>query len=694
MALARLYDDFGEPLKSLDIYYDVLEMEPQNLNAIDGAVRAAIDAQRHDEAQWLVDRGIDLAPSDPRMYVLAGRLARVQGNDDEAVALFKQALSLDAQSRGDGLGGSGPRQAAGRAPLYMLERGGRQASATGDRGNPFGEPRRDRYEDGQKPFGPRVPAREALPSPRFRGQSSRLRDDGRPLPMRHRQVREADAGRSAESAREAPVQLAAGERYTSPLPRQRPPARGSMAPIHRRQERVSDARRPKRGERSPQPQTRLSTRPNERTPRIDDLPERRGKSPRASLIDEIVDIQAKRSDWVAGGLAVRTREGEEGLGELTDIETPIEGSLGDAGPGRLRVRAVPVFLDAGDVGGSDAEDFGILPLAEAANGPGSAAAIADGPGFDQSETGVSVGAVYELDDWRLDLGATPLGFPEERLVGGVKWTPRWDNILLSLDASRRAVTESLLSYAGTEQPGLVLSGSNPRNQGATRELTFGGVTRTGARLDIANDFGPYGIYGNLGGYFYDGELVEDNHSLEFGGGFYHHLWKRPDNKLTWGVNLTTFFYDENLRHFTVGHGGYFSPQFFTSVGVPVEWVGRQPRLSYRVGGSLGLQTFDEDDTPVFPGDFFDLQTRLANEGGDTTFEGEDNTGVGFNFFGAAEYLLTPRLALGGRVTSDNASDFTQFSGTGYLRYFFTPQRPDRLPPPRVLAPFFQGDPSW
>jgi len=223
--------------------------------------------------------------------------------------------------------------------------------------------------------------------------------------------------------------------------------------------------------------------------------------------------------------------------------------------------------------------------------------------------------------------------------------------------------------------------------------------RNGGRLDIANDQGDFGVYGNVGGYFIDGEQVDDNTELELGGGYYQHLWRRPNNQFTVGLNVTTFFYEKNLSAFTLGHGGYFSPQFFASVGIPIEWVGRQSRFSYRLGGSLGVQSFSEDDEDIFPGNFGGAQTRLENAGGIgaagvTQIDGESNTGLGFNIYGGAEYLVSPHLSFGARGSFDNARDFEQLALGAYLRYWFRPQRPERLPAPRFLAPFHVGDPAW
>jgi len=684
MALARLYGDFNEPDRALDIYYDLLEQDPGNLNTYDGAIRAAIAAGRNDEAQWLVERAISLAPANPRMYVLAGRLARARGEDDQAVSLYKQALALDAENSAAGLGPGG--EETGKAPLYLLEAGQR-----GQSDNPFGQPQSLRYENYNRPLGPRQPVGD-VPAGGFRRSSADATTYRYSLPPQQPAYPPRQPARSYG----APRTVQAQDQYYRVQRQQPVPVRRTPDPVVPRRSntggqpvawvRVQDEPRNYQPALAP---SRLVRRRLDGPMRPEALPLRPVNNPRGQLIDEIADIESSRSNWVAGGLNLRNRDGQSGLGELIDIETPLEGSLGQIGPGRVRLRAVPVFLDAGSLGGSDAQSFGLLPVAEAEGGAGSAATFVNSNDYDQSEAGAAVGLVYELQDWRFDVGSSPLGFPEENIVGGIRWSPTFDNILLNVDLSRRSVTDSLLSYAGTEDPFLT--------QEAGEEVTFGGVTRNGGRIDIANDQGAFGIYGNLAGYFIEGEQVEDNSQLEIGGGYYQHLWRRPDNQFTVGLNVTSFFYDKNLSGFTLGHGGYFSPQYYAAVGVPVEWVGRESRFSYRLGGSLGLQSFSEDDEDIFPGNFGQAQSRLeaaGGLGGITQIEGESNTGLGFNIFGAAEYLVTPFLSFGARGSFDNAKDFDQLSVGAYVRYWFRPQRPDRLPPPRTLAPHYVGDPEW
>jgi hypothetical protein len=357
------------------------------------------------------------------------------------------------------------------------------------------------------------------------------------------------------------------------------------------------------------------------------------------------------------------------------METPVEFSVAGVSAGRFKLRAVPVFLDAGTVSGQQIPLFGAMALVD----PN------DGYSFSQSESGIAIGAAYEVGDFKADFGSSPLGFPVETLVGGINWRPSMDKVSFKLDLSRRPVTDSLLSYAGTVDP-------------ATGN-TFGGVTKTGGRLDVAYDLGQFGVYADGAYHVLDGQNVARNSVYEIGGGFYARALDRRDMRITYGVNVTTFFYNKSLRRFTYGQGGYFSPQSYFAVAIPVEWSGGRDRFSYKLNAAIGIQSFKEDASAAFPNNS-DLQTAIETfviDNPDTTavagYGSQSSTGIGFNFGGAFEYLISPNLIAGARFGVDNARDYEEAQALGYIRFNFSGQR-SVATPPATLMPFYDfGDPT-
>ena len=400
-----------------------------------------------------------------------------------------------------------------------------------------------------------------------------------------------------------------------------------------------------------------------------------------TIQQELDQINQQTSSTVAAGISIHNRSGESGLSTLTDIEAPIEGRL-RAGNGHIVVRATPVTLDAGtpDATYAVGSRFGSGPAAAYSQLLNNGTAVGS-----QNATGIGLSGGYETDKLGFDVGTTPIGFKQTNIVGGINYRgAATDQVTYVLSGSRRAVTDSLLSYAGTTD-----------NRSG---LSWGGVVSSGGRLDVTYDDGVNGVYG-YGSYGYiTGKNVASNTRGEGGGGIYTRLLKEPDRELMAGLNVTAFGYDKNLSYFTYGQGGYFSPQQYVSISVPVSWSARSGRLSYQVKGSLGIQHFREDDSPYFPtssslqSSANAAQAAAAAAGATTTtsavYPGQSKTGLGYNAQATAEYQFGPQMFVGGLAGIDNARDYRQWYGGLYLRYAFERMTGSPVMPPVPLhSPF-------
>ena len=185
--------------------------------------------------------------------------------------------------------------------------------------------------------------------------------------------------------------------------------------------------------------------------------------------------------------------------------------------------------------------------------------------------------------------------------------------------------------------------------------------------------------------------------FELGGGAYWRAYRSSDTTLTTGLSLTSMFYNKNLRYFSYGQGGYFSPKSYVAIGVPLEVAGRKGRLAYQLGTSIGVQHFSEGSSAYYPNssaDQADLELFAAanpNVNIQTYYPGQTRTGVQFKLLGALEYQLNPQLFIGGRVSVDNSGDFTDGAGALYLRYAFEPQKRAVAFPPVAPKPYYLGN---
>lgn len=373
----------------------------------------------------------------------------------------------------------------------------------------------------------------------------------------------------------------------------------------------------------------------------------RNKSDAQKALDEILEA---RSTQVTGGLQMRSNNGEDGLGRMVDIQAPLEADM-PLGKGRLAVHVTPVSLTSGRASGEAANRFGGGPIATEAN-PG----VSTGSG---TATGVGLDLSYKDPNsgFKADIGVSPQGFLYSTLVGGAgmaRPVAPDSNLRWSFDVSRRAVTDSVLSFAGTED----------KRTGQK----WGGVTANGAKAGLSYDDNEIGVYGNVSGHSLVGNNVVSNTRLELGAGIYWYLQNTPDEQLTAGMSLTAISYGKNLSQYTYGHGGYFSPQKFFALGFPVSWSQRFDKLRYSLRGSVGIQYFDQDSIEYFPGDA-DLQAAASKTlGHEAVYQGSSKTSLGYSLAAAGEYQLGSRFFLGGQLGVDNSQDYRQWSSGLYLRY--------------------------
>ncbi len=728
-ALARLYaaaDDHGQ---ALALYQQLLQLAPGDVDAMLAAAGSAAAMRDLGTAEHYLEQALARAPQSPEVLAAAGRVYRAAGKNRRAESYFKAAIAAAARGAGQPDNGyphaSTALAGAGRAfnPFAGITRGNTRPAA--------------------------------------------LRADPAPLPA-------------------SVAALAATPPATAMLPPAQVDAGGLPAVVLAT---------------SAVPAVPAAAIPAPRRGAGPAAPAGMSPAPVRGVIDELRELRADSSSALAAGAAYRNRDGEAGLGQLADLQVPLQARFG-VGDGKLQVAVTPTVLDAGrvddayasasrfgagpqlalsgalaadrapvdDLVGSSlyqalltngattatrnliyeraldsgryqelfnqtdatltaaerrkatlellyadplpdymlGRDLGNTPIADIARqvlgstallrglsaaeqaqlkalAGGSSAAqtplafqdtlyamVANAAGAhrlgsqDASGAGLSVG--FEQGGFHADVGTTPLGFGETGIVGGVGYRGRvGDTLTWSGEASRRAVTDSLLSFAGV---------SDARNG-----LQWGGVTATGARMAATVDNGLLGGYASLAWHRLQGTHVAGNDRQELGAGVYVHALETANQSLTAGLNLTAMQYDRNLSGFTYGHGGYFSPQRYVDVGVPLHWNGRSAaqRLAWQVDASVGVQSFKEDPADYFPLDpamqqaAYDAASLAALLGltpryVEPVYSGQTKTGVSYNLSAAAEWQLSTQLFLGGRMEFNNARDYRQFGTNVYLRF--------------------------
>ena len=366
---------------------------------------------------------------------------------------------------------------------------------------------------------------------------------------------------------------------------------------------------------------------------------------------QIATVQEDLAPKLSLGPSVRSRTGTTGLDQLNELGASMELLSRPFARGQLTVAATPTFLSAGQVPGDTNSQllFGTGAFGNRPAPPG------------QQAQGIGFLAAYQLGWLKADVGSSPIGFQQTNVLGGLELSPRIaDGVTLRLIGERRSVTDSLLSYAGTQDP----STGTP----------WGGVTRTRGHAQLEFSVKDADFYIGGGYAVLNGLNVASNNEYEIGIGGSYPVWHEQNNELRIGLDLVYFSYDKNLRYFTLGQGGYFSPQSYFAALLPVRYKAKSDNLTWSIGGALGYQSYNEHSSPVFPNDLA-LQSALvtaasSTPGLQTFYPGKNAAGIVGSAEGAIEYRLSDNMRLGGRAAYQHAGNWSEIAGTVFARYIF------------------------
>lgn len=375
----------------------------------------------------------------------------------------------------------------------------------------------------------------------------------------------------------------------------------------------------------------------------------------------------------------RDNDGAKGISDLTTSTTmvhaqmPVGNGLGFARVEQVSLRAASFDTDAND---QHHEAFGTCSF----RGRNAAGAIPSGcPGSRETADGVTLAAGWQGDGVSADIGTSPMGFEVQNLLGGVTFDGKTHGIGWSLTGSRRPMNNSLLSYAGAKDP--------------RTDISWGGVTATGLTLGLSRDRGlDDGIWASLGYHWLQGKNVEDNKRWRAMGGYYYRLINRVDEELRIGATAMTWHYDRNLSGYTLGQGGYYSPQRYLSFGVPVSYAWRNPDWSVYLEGSVGYSWARSDDERAFPlssvnDDIVNQYGPLLSSNINEVRAGDDNKGVGYLAQALVERRLDDHWVLGGGFTLQRSEDYSPNRALLYLRYSFDPWQGNLPLPVNPLKPY-------
>lgn len=411
--------------------------------------------------------------------------------------------------------------------------------------------------------------------------------------------------------------------------------------------------------------------------RLRDAQTRRVAETAAQVERERADAERRRAERIAwrqpteeAALFPYYRRATDGLSTLRGLELPVVitrpvGAV-DTEKDTLHVHrwlhVDAVRLDAGTL----APDFdSASPFGQVlASGQPLAA------GLSQRARGLNVGYGHTSDEQRWDVGIVGAGFEVPNLVGGWRRPFTLAGQDLSVELSRRVLTGSLLTYAGTRDP---VSGQR-----------WGGVALSAAALRWSGETGPWQHSASLRAGLLNGHNVASNDTVQLRLASDRDTVDTPTLRLNVGVALSVWRYRRNLGFHSYGQGGYYSPQRYASLVLPLQATGRQGLWSYNVRGTLGRSWTYEADTPWYPTD----GVLQATSGNPMHSGGGSGGGTSRSLRADVERRLSPHWSAGTSFSADRSAYYAPTQWLLYLRHHEVAQGGE-VPLPRPVQPYSQ-----
>ncbi|WP_247681399.1 cellulose synthase complex outer membrane protein BcsC [Pectobacterium versatile] len=378
---------------------------------------------------------------------------------------------------------------------------------------------------------------------------------------------------------------------------------------------------------------------------------------------DAADLYRKQDITVTLDHDYGSSSGTGGVSDLSAHDTMLQVDM-PLYDGRAFFRTDTVQMNAGsfspDSNGAYRETFGTCATQDCFDGKS------------QKATGTSVAAGWKNDRWSADIGTTPLGFDVVDVVGGASYSGDWRQIGWTATASRRPISSSLLAFGGTKDPGT--------------GITWGGVRATGVSLGLSYDRGEaHGVWSDFSVHQITGKNVADNDRARAMAGYYYKLINEDNRRVTVGLNSMWWRYQKDLSGYSLGQGGYYSPQQYFSLGVPVNYRQRTENWSWELGGSLSWSRSSTKDQRRYP--LTGLLGNAAITDRDAIEEGSSSSGFGYTARAIVERRLSSHWTLGVGIDIQQAKDYTPSHGLIYLRYSASGWQGDLDSPPQPLTPY-------
>ena len=381
-------------------------------------------------------------------------------------------------------------------------------------------------------------------------------------------------------------------------------------------------------------------------------------------------LDLRLQSHMESGFEVRHKPGDAGISLYDAVVVPNVGLYALDFERRIRAHADAISVDSGRLS-PQFDDAALLGTLQAA-GPGATRRVVN-----DAQNGLSVGLGYETDTWSADLGTSGLGLLLPNVVGGIEWSPKWGPLDVTLGLERRAITSSVLSFAGIRDP-------------VTGEK-WGGIVETGPFAQVGLYRERFSLSGSLRVTDLSGTNVASNRFVGLRGAGDWQFYNNDSLRASAGVTLNLWRYQRNLQNYTFGSGGYYSPQSYLNIALPLELQGKWRGWSYQLRGTISNSSSSIERTAFYVNDP-SLQAAAATmplpTGFDEPFFAESNGGgLSLSAYVAFERQITRHLVLGGKLDLDRSDFYEPTVLMFYIRHVFGNGTTQLAVPPRPVRPY-------
>jgi len=344
------------------------------------------------------------------------------------------------------------------------------------------------------------------------------------------------------------------------------------------------------------------------------------------------------------GVSARQKSGQSGLSSLQETRLPFGGGgIVFAGVNNLNVQISQLSLDSGPLAANSL--VGTYPKVPK---PYAFAPTTYLGGLTE------INLFFSHQGWftpYVELGTTPIGGPVSILpTGRLGFLQQVDSGNWGLSIFNKSNTESILSYTGIR---------DPYGGGTWGRVVESGIEATGYQ-DLGSNWGFSGD-GTLG--VLTGDQVATNEHVALAASVGKDLRLDGFQYFVVGPSVFGEHFERNLSGFTIGQGGYFSPEYLAQamVGVNFLTLEGQPYI-VRARFGFGGQDNQQDASPYFP---------LAPDGRTTPATNQAS------YVASAEVEGVVRLGdhwqFGGALSYDKSADYTESKEMLFFRFEFEPR---------------------